>query len=104
VDSRKANFNNQVGDTTRVGSYPAGASPFGVLDMVGNIAEWVADWYGDAYYADSPYKNPPGPKSGEYRILRGGSWFNMARALRTTFRLWNYPSLRSETIGFRCAQ
>lgn len=101
-DSRKANFNNLVGDTTRVGAYPAGASSFGVLDMAGNVAEWVADWYGEGYYASSPYKNPLGPKSGEFRILRGGSWFNMAHALRTTFRLWNYPSLRSETIGFRC--
>ncbi len=103
ADTRKANFNNLVGDTTRVGSYLAGASPFGVLDMAGNVAEWVADWYGDGYYAASPYKNPPGPKSGEFRMLRGGSWFNMAHALRTTFRLWNYPNLRSETIGFRCA-
>ena len=104
ADFRKANFNNLAGDTTRVASYPAGASPFGALDMAGNVAEWVADWYGDGYYTASPYKNPPGPKSGEFRMLRGGSWFNSANALRTTFRLWNYPSLRSETIGFRCAQ
>jgi formylglycine-generating enzyme required for sulfatase activity len=101
-DYRKANFNNLAGDTTRVGAYPAGASPFGVLDMAGNVAEWVADWYGDGYYAASPYKNPTGPNSGEFRILRGGSWFNTANALRTTFRLWNYPVLRSETVGFRC--
>ena len=72
--------------------------------MAGNVAEWVADWYGEGYYAASPYKNPSGPKSGEFRMLRGGSWFNTAHALRTTFRLWNYPNLRSETIGFRCAQ
>jgi formylglycine-generating enzyme required for sulfatase activity len=104
ADYRKANFNNLAGDTTRVGLYPAGASPYGVVDMAGNVAEWVADWYGEGYYAASPYKNPPGPKSGEFRMLRGGSWFNTAHALRTTFRLWNYPSLRSETIGFRCAQ
>jgi len=103
ADNRKANYNNLVGDTTRVGFYPAGASPYGVLDMAGNVAEWVADWYGDGYYAVSPYKNPPGPKSGEFRMLRGGSWFNPMHALRTTFRLWNYPNLRSETIGFRCA-
>jgi formylglycine-generating enzyme required for sulfatase activity/serine/threonine protein kinase len=104
ADFRKANFNSLAGDTTRVGLYPAGASPFGVLDMAGNVAEWVADWYSDGYYAASPYKNPPGPKSGEFRMLRGGSWFNTAHALRTTFRLWNYPTLHSETIGFRCAQ
>ena len=102
ADFRKANFNNLVGDTTRVGSFPGGASPFGALDMAGNVAEWVADWYGEDYYAASPYKNPPGPKRGDFRILRGGSWFNTANALRTTFRLWNYPNLRSETIGFRC--
>jgi len=102
-DFHRANFNALLGDTTGVSAYPGGASPFGVLNMAGNVAEWVADWYGVDYYASSPYKNPSGPKTGEYRMLRGGSWFNPAHSLRTTFRLWNYPDLHSETIGFRCA-
>ena len=63
ADLRKANFNNLVGDTTRVGSYPAGASPYGVLDMAGNVAEWVADWYSDTYYAISIYKKPTRSKN-----------------------------------------
>jgi len=74
-----------------------------VLDLAGNVSEWVQDWYGSNYYASSPYQSPLGPEAGEYRILRGGSWFNSAHSLRTTFRLWNYPNLHSETVGFRCA-
>jgi formylglycine-generating enzyme required for sulfatase activity len=103
-NGRLANFGGLIGDTSRVGDYPAGISPYGVLDMAGNVAEWVADWFDDQYYASSVYKNPSGPASGEFRILRGGSWFSQASSLRTTFRLWNYPDLRSETVGFRCAR
>lgn len=99
-----ANFNNQVGDTRPVGSYPVGASPFGALDMAGNVAEWVADWYNADYYPISPGSNPLGPEQGEFRVLRGGSWFNLARAMRAAFRLSNYPELQSDTVGFRCAR
>jgi serine/threonine-protein kinase len=99
-----ANFNNQVGDTRAVGSYPAGASPYGALDMAGNVAEWVADWYDPDYYPVSPASNPTGPEAGEFRVYRGGSWFNMQRAMRTAFRLSNYPDLQSNTLGFRCAR
>ncbi len=101
--ARLANFNRQVGDTSRVGSYPAGSSPFGVLDMAGNVAEWVQDWYRENYYTLSPSINPLGPTEGEFRVLRGGSWYNLAPAMRAAFRLWNYPDLRSDTVGFRCA-
>jgi formylglycine-generating enzyme required for sulfatase activity len=100
----RANFNNQVGDTRAVGSYSAGASPYGALDMSGNVAEWVADWYDPDYYPVSPASNPTGPESGDFRVLRGGSWFNMARAMRAAFRLSNYPDLQSDTLGFRCAR
>jgi formylglycine-generating enzyme required for sulfatase activity len=99
-----ANFGGKVGDTSRAGSYPDGASPYGVLDMAGNVLEWVADWYGADYYASSADNNPGGPPSGEFRVLRGGSWFNMARSMRSAFRLWNYPDVRTDTIGFRCAR
>jgi formylglycine-generating enzyme required for sulfatase activity/predicted Ser/Thr protein kinase len=103
-DTERANFNNQVGDTRAVGSYPAGASPYGALDMAGNVAEWVADWYDPDYYPVSPASNPTGPETGDFRVLRGGSWFNMARAMRAAFRLSNYPDLQSDTLGFRCAR
>jgi formylglycine-generating enzyme required for sulfatase activity len=99
-----ANFNNRVGDTRPVESYPAGASPYGALDMAGNVAEWVADWYDADYYPVAPSSNPPGPATGLFRVLRGGSWYSMLRALRVTFRLSNYPDLQSDTIGFRCAR
>jgi formylglycine-generating enzyme required for sulfatase activity len=98
------NFNNQVGDTTPVGFYPPGASPYGAFDMAGNVAEWVADWYSENTYATSERRNPSGPETGEYRVLRGGSWFNPPRAVRTTFRLWNLAELRFETGGFRCVK
>ena len=72
---QRCNFNRNVGDTTPVGSYPAGASPAGVWDLAGNVWEWVADWYDEGYYAGSPAQNPQGPNAGAYRVLRGGSWF-----------------------------
>jgi formylglycine-generating enzyme required for sulfatase activity/serine/threonine protein kinase len=97
------NYNNQIGDTVPVGSYAQGASPYGALDMAGNVAEWVADWYSQDYYAVAPADNPTGPSSGEYRVLRGGSWFNLAHAVRGAFRLWNYPVVHFEGGGFRCA-
>lgn len=100
----EANFNKQVGDTTPVGSYLSGVSPYGALDMAGNVAEWVGDWYEKAYYLISGYKNPVGPEEGEFRVQRGGSWYNGAGTMRAAFRLWNYPELTSETIGFRCAR
>ncbi len=99
-----ANFNSQVGDTRAVGSYPAGAGPYGALDMAGNVAEWVADWYDADYYPVSPDSNPTGPETGEFRVLRGGSWYSQLRAMRAAFRLSNYPDLQSETVGFRCAR
>ena len=65
-----------VGDTSQVDSYPTGASQYGALDMAGNVWEWVNDWLDDTYYSTSPYANPPGPVTGTYKVLRGGSWYN----------------------------
>jgi formylglycine-generating enzyme required for sulfatase activity len=90
--------------TAPAGSFPGGASPYGVLDMAGNVWERVADIYGEDYYAHSPQHNPTGPSSGEYVILRGGSWSRPAWYLRAAVR---YPYLkinRSSGQGFRCAQ
>jgi len=103
-NSSLLNFNNQIGDTTPVGSYPLGASPYGVLDMAGNVREWLSDRYGDHYYAIMPVANPTGPANGDFNILRGGSWFSPASAVRAASRLWNYPDLVYDSSGFRCAK
>jgi formylglycine-generating enzyme required for sulfatase activity len=65
-----------VGDTTAVDNYPNGKSPYGALDMIGNVWEYVADWFGDRYYWTLPdgVHNPTGPSSGEYHAVRGGEW------------------------------
>jgi len=92
------------GKTAPVGSFPAGASPHGVLDLAGNVWEWCADWYGEGYYTSSPRQNPPGPDVGQRKILRGGSWINRPATLRTSNRFEVLPVDRSPYIGFRCAR
>ena len=91
-------------DTARVGSFPAGASPYGALDMAGNVWEWVADWYDSNYYARSPSMNPPGPPSGETRVLRGGSYVNLVTGIQTTNRSDVEPSVSNNAVGLRCAR
>jgi hypothetical protein len=63
-----------VNDTARVGSYPEGASPYDVMDMVGNVSEWINDWYDGLYYTISPNSNPQEPTKGSGRVIRGGGW------------------------------
>ncbi len=85
-------FNYQQGDTVKVGSYPAGASPYGALDMAGNVWEWTADWYDEAYYSTSPNQNPEGPVFGYARVNRGGSWSEDISLVRSSTEE-DYPSL-----------
>ncbi|MBN1430671.1 MAG: formylglycine-generating enzyme family protein [Anaerolineae bacterium] len=89
--------------TSPVGSYPDGASPYGVLDMAGNVWERVADRYSETYDADSPLRNPTGASSGEYVLMRGGSWSRPAWYVRTAIRYRYRKENRSSGIGFRCA-
>jgi formylglycine-generating enzyme required for sulfatase activity len=96
-----------VGDTSAVGSYPVGASPYGALDMAGNVSEWVNDWYDSDYYGVSPGSNPPGPAIGSYRAERGGAWGNGQGgpwSVRTAIRKWSRPDICSYSLGFRCAR
>ncbi len=91
--------------TTPVGSYPGGVSPYGANDMVGNVWEWVADWYHYGYYLWSPRHNPKGLFTGIHRVLRGGCWLNEKHVLRCAHRD-NYvstPDFRVHLGGFRCA-
>ena len=102
ADPKKANFNGT--DTTRVGSYPAGASPYGALDMAGNVWQWVADWYDVNYYSNSPQRDPTGPDSSDARkILRGGAWDSPDSNVRTALRYPDLPRDSYNNIGFRCA-
>jgi len=93
-------------DTTAVGSYPKGASPYGVMDMAGNVMEWVHDWYDSGYYSVSPGTNPPGPDTGEGPVLRGGSWITYDWILRAALRGYGPQDGGGGdlTRGFRCAR
>jgi formylglycine-generating enzyme required for sulfatase activity len=102
-DCSHLNYLNCVGDTTEVGSYPSGASPYGVMDMAGNVWEFVNDWYQSDYYSISPYSNPPGPVSGTYRVLRGGSWSGDIIGFRVAARTYGSPDTGHGRLGFRCA-
>ncbi len=106
-DCTRANFYNTapcVGDTSPVGSYPTGASPYGALDMAGNVVEWVNDWMQSAYYSISPTNNPPGPSSGTYRVRRGGSYYSDWPYIRVVYRHHYYhPDSTYYDLGFRCA-
>jgi formylglycine-generating enzyme required for sulfatase activity len=104
IDCNRANYGGCVGDTARVASRPQGASPYGALDMAGNVWEWVADWYSEDYYAGSPDRNPQGPDSGEWRVLRGGSWFHDPRFERAAYRLDYFTPFLPYYVGFRCAR
>jgi formylglycine-generating enzyme required for sulfatase activity len=100
-DKSKCNSYRELGTTTPVGSYPAGASPYGVMDMAGNVYEWCADWYDGNYYASAPNKNPQGPSSGSSRVLRGGSWYGGPNDVRVAYRDRNGPGAGYFDVGFR---
>lgn len=94
-----------VGDTTKVGSYESGKSPYGVYGMAGNVLEWVNDWYDSSYYySNSSSVDPLGPNSGTCRVLRGGSWVIHDSDVRSAVRYYYGPSYTYNLVGFRCAR
>jgi formylglycine-generating enzyme required for sulfatase activity len=97
------NWDDGYAKKAPVGSYPAGASPYGALDMAGNAWEWVADWYQRYYYRQSPERNPQGPDTGRHRVLRGGSWSGNSYDLRVAGRYGLGPADQVGSVGFRCA-
>ena len=101
-DSTLTNFDHLLADPVATGSYPLGASPYGALDMAGNVMEWTADWYDEGYYAVSPGDNPPGPEGGTYRSVRGGSWSYNSSGVRSAHRYMQMPGEARHDLGFRC--
>jgi formylglycine-generating enzyme required for sulfatase activity len=117
IDPSYANFvGTQKFDTSQLVGYYDGskrgdlqtksnASPYGAMDMAGNVMEWCQDWYSRGYYSVSAKRNPKGPERGAYRVLRGGSFFVESPDLRTYARSAGWPSLLAwRMVGFRPAR
>jgi serine/threonine-protein kinase len=103
-DFADKNVDDGFAFTSPVGHYPEGASPYGALDMAGNVWEWVNDWYRPDYYlSQTIWSNPVGPPAWAGKVLRGGSWDDTGRVTRSILRLAYYPMDWYAYFGFRCA-
>lgn len=89
--------------TAPPGTFKAGRSPYGPYDMIGNVDEWVADWYEEDYYAKAPQMDPKGPEKSHNKVFRGGSWNDMSLNARAAKRFAAEPHRTDAIIGFRCA-
>jgi formylglycine-generating enzyme required for sulfatase activity len=100
-DCSLVNFSGCENKTREVGSHPSGVSPYGIHDMAGNVKEWCRDRFNSGYYSVSPYENPTGPDTGDYRVHRGGAWNNLVSRLRSAARFWSSLDTKNNEIGFR---
>lgn len=104
-NARLSNFADaNIHEAVSAYRYPLGASPYGVLNMSGNVREWVMDWFDPLYYTYSPYDNPQGPATGEERSLRSGSYNEDQKETRAFSRFKHEPQSAGLSRGFRCAQ
>jgi len=101
--SRLANVGNFHTTTTKVGKFPDGASPYGLLDMGGNVREWVQDWYASTYTLKPPYTNPTGPDNGTKRLLKSASWHDSISSAKIDAQFAHLPYSAGNNRGFRCA-
>ncbi len=87
-----------------VDKYENGVSPYGAYQMLGNVSEWVADWYDKDYYASAPGRNPQGPETGTQKAFRGGGWMDSTTTMRAAMRNGTDPNTKINWMGFRCAK
>ena len=95
-------IDNAGGQTHPVAQKPA--NELGFYDMTGNVFEWVWDWYNDNTYAEVAGNDPRGPKTGSYRVMRGGAWFSYGKWAQVTTRQNHDPNFRQNSVGFRVAR
>jgi eukaryotic-like serine/threonine-protein kinase len=100
---RDRTINDSFANTSPVGSFPAGISPYGAMDMSGNVSEWVSDLYSNTTYTLGNLHNPTGAATGSDRVVRGGGWNSALRFVLSAYRSYQKPSYRASFIGFRCA-
>jgi formylglycine-generating enzyme required for sulfatase activity len=102
IDPNKANyFETGISSTSPVGCFPYDSTPYGIIDMAGNVWEWCQDWYVKDYYSRSPSRDPLGPSKGSDRVIRGGAWVIVARNCRSAIRYGDVPVKRNAYLGFR---
>ena len=104
LDCNHANMAGCTAAPDAVGKRPAGASPYGALDMAGSVVEMVADWYDDQFYVTSPANDPTGPAIGTTYVGRGGGFKSEAEWERGSSRDWYNTGDSDEALGFRCAR
>jgi formylglycine-generating enzyme required for sulfatase activity len=89
--------------TDPVGTFEFALSPYGVADLVGNVSEWVSDWYAEDYYRSAPARDPQGPVRGSFRVLRGSEAGDHPLESRASYRSWDDMTYWGPSLGFRCA-